>query len=99
MRHEMPPSSRRLKIVGAAGASSHLAYPPPCLLVTNPCEVEAWKKERLQNVCDGTPACQASYTAKFFASVESTGSISAEKEPMICASSAGSGALPFLSRS
>jgi hypothetical protein len=49
-----------LKIVGVAGASIHLSYPPPSLLVTNPCEVEAWKNDRLQKVCEGTPANHAS---------------------------------------
>ena len=66
--------------------------------MTKPCDVDAWKNERLQKVCDGTAQCHASYTAKFFASVDSTGSISGEKEPMIWRASSVVGAVPFFSR-
>ena len=85
--------------MGAAGASSHLRYPPPSLLVTKPCEVEAWKKERLQKVWLGTAANQWSYTANSRARVDSTGSISGVKAPITCASSSVVGArfAPFTS--
>src|SRR6478735_1072973 len=87
MVQPMPASSRRLKIVGVSGASSHLRYPPPALLVTKPCEVDAWKKERLQNVWLGTPANQWSYTANSRASVDSTGSMSGVNDPITWARS------------
>ena len=67
------------------------------MFVTNPCDVDAWKNERLQNVCDGTPANQASYTAKPFAIAEKTGSISGVKLPIATLTSSGVGSLPFFS--
>src|SRR5690606_11994835 len=97
--HDSPASSRLLKIVFAAGALIHLLYPPPCLLVTKPCDVDAWKNDRLQNVCDGTAQNQLSNTANSRASVDRVGSISGANEPMITPASSGVGALPFLSRS
>ena len=59
--------------------------------------VGAWKNERLQNVCDGTAQCHASYTAKPLAIVENTGSISGVKLPIATRYSSKVGCLPSLS--
>ena len=56
----MPASSRRVKIVADAGAFSHFSYEPSVWFTTNPCEVDAWKNERLQYVCEGTAPNQRS---------------------------------------